>query len=152
MPKNILIIDDIDTARREIRNYINPSASAQDMVAQLIDKGAMARRQRHHIDEACQGEEGVQRARAAFDAGTPYDIIVVDMIMPPGIDGCETIRRIRTFDTNVFIIICTGFGMVADDKVIEANLGQPPLTFYKPEISGLTQVIGRLTRDVGTCQ
>lgn len=139
--KKILIIDDIDSVRRDIRNYINPPASAQDAVAQLIQKGALARRDRHQVDEAGQGQEGVNKVKDALDAGSPYDIAVVDMMMPPGINGVETIRRIRKFDKDIVIIICTGNGVVPDLDIIEANDGIAPPVFFKPEIAGIANVI-----------
>jgi CheY-like chemotaxis protein len=43
------------------------------------------------VDSAMQGREGVERARQALAEGRPYSVAFVDMPMPPGWDGLETI-------------------------------------------------------------
>lgn len=143
--KRILVIDDIESVRKEIKSYINPPVSAQAMVLQLINKKADgAQAPRHLIDEACQGEEGVDKAKSAFDLGSGYDLIVVDLTMPPGINGVETIRRIRQFDMRSQIIVCTGNGNIPEDDIVNANGGVKPMVFFKPEISGLKEEVAKL--------
>lgn len=145
MPKKILVIDDIESVRREIRSYINPPVSAQSMVLQIISKNSgETQPPRHLVDEAAQGGDGVNRARQALAQGEGYDLIIVDLAMPPGIDGIETIRQIRAFDASTQIIICTGNGFIPKDEICQANRGDMPLVFYKPEISGIKDVIAKL--------
>lgn len=105
--RKILIVDDIQSVRSALRGYLCPAASATDLMSQLIKKGTLDLSPKFHIDEAGQGVEGVEMARAAFNAGAPYDIAFIDMLMPPGIDGMETIRRIREFDSEINIVVCT---------------------------------------------
>ena len=45
------------------------------------------------VDSAYQGKEGVEMARAALERGPPYAMAFVDMRMPPGWDGLQTIER-----------------------------------------------------------
>src|SRR5687768_10335194 len=45
------------------------------------------------LDSAHQGEQGIALANEAFRAGRPYQLAFVDMRMPPGLDGIETIAR-----------------------------------------------------------
>lgn len=145
MPKKILVIDDIESVRKEIRNYINPPVSAQSMVLQIINKNkGEATPLRHHVDEAAQGDEGVEKARHALSQGKGYDLIIIDLAMPPGIDGVETIRHIRGFDDAAQIVICTGNGFIPQNDICEANRGDMPMVFYKPEISGIKDVIAKL--------
>ena len=46
------------------------------------------------VDSAYQGQEGVAKIRQAVDEGRPYAMAFVDMRMPPGWDGLETIERL----------------------------------------------------------
>ena len=39
----------------------------------------------------------------------PADLVILDMIMAPGIDGLETYRRIREQTPNQKVIIASGF-------------------------------------------
>jgi len=131
VPKRILVIDDVESVRRDIRNYINPPASARDQVALLMGRVTAPPRIAFQIDEAAQGEEGVEMVQAALDQGSPYDIVIVDMMMLPGINGVETIRRFRRFDKDAFVIICTGNGLMQMTEVVEANLGIEPALLHK---------------------
>lgn len=45
-------------------------------------------------DDAVDGSEAVVKFRAALEKGEPYDLIVLDILMP-GIDGHDTAREIR---------------------------------------------------------
>ncbi len=56
-----------------------------------------------------QGNEAVELAREAFDAGQSFDVIVLDIRMPPGIDGVEAARQIREFMPEVQILFVSGF-------------------------------------------
>ncbi len=43
---------------------------------------------------ACTGEEACEAFREALRSGCPYDLILLDIIMP-GMDGTEVLRKIR---------------------------------------------------------
>ena len=132
MQKRILIIDDIQSVRSALRGYLCPPVSAQDLVAQLIQKGTLNTKPVLHIDEASQGAEGVEMARAALKGGNPYDIAFIDMLMPPGIDGMETIRRIREFDKTIHIVVCTALSASTADEIAAHNGGVVPHMIQKP--------------------
>jgi len=59
------------------------------------------------IDSAYQGQEGVEKARQALADGRPYGMAFVDMRMPPGWDGLETIERLWTIDPHIQVVICS---------------------------------------------
>ena len=61
------------------------------------------------IDVALQGEEGLAKVRAAREAGRPYALAFVDVRMPPGWDGVETIKRIWEHDAEIQCVICTAY-------------------------------------------
>lgn len=133
--RRILIIDDIQSVRSALRGYLCPPASATDLMTQLIKKGTLDLSPRFLIDEAGQGLEGVQMAKAAFDAGHPYEIAFIDMLMPPGIHGGETIRLIREFDSEICIVVCTALtGSTAEDLAVQ-NGGVVPTIIQKPVTS-----------------
>lgn len=71
------------------------------------------------IDSASQGEEGVLRIQEAMEKKEPYALAFVDIRMPPGIDGIETIKRIWALDREIQIVICTAYSDYTWDETIE---------------------------------
>jgi diguanylate cyclase (GGDEF)-like protein len=59
------------------------------------------------IDSAYQGQEGVEKARQALAEGRPYGMAFIDMRMPPGWDGLETIERLWAIDPHIQVVICS---------------------------------------------
>jgi two-component system cell cycle response regulator DivK len=69
------------------------------------------------VVEATTGEEGVQLARRASP-----DLILMDLQLP-GIDGAETLRRIRAEETSthVPVVAVTAFAMEDDRELAYAS-------------------------------
>jgi signal transduction histidine kinase/BarA-like signal transduction histidine kinase len=61
------------------------------------------------VDFAAQGEEGLALVQAATAAGQPYAVAFVDMRMPPGWDGLETIPHLWAADPRLQVVICTAY-------------------------------------------
>jgi diguanylate cyclase (GGDEF)-like protein/PAS domain S-box-containing protein len=59
------------------------------------------------IDSAYQGQDGLQLVIGSLAENNPYALAFVDVRMPPGWDGIETIQRIWEHDSSVQIVICT---------------------------------------------
>src|ERR1700741_315538 len=61
------------------------------------------------VDSAMQGRDGVERARRALDEGRPYSVAFVDMRMPPGWDGLETIEHLWKIDPEGQVVVCSAY-------------------------------------------
>ena len=67
---------------------------------------------------ACsQGEDAIKVAEAAAEEGKPFDVVILDVRMPPGIDGVEAGSRIRRLDPDVEIVFVTGFSDVPFEEL-----------------------------------
>lgn len=71
------------------------------------------------FDTASQGQEGVHKIKLATEQGKPYALAFVDIRMPPGWDGIETIQHIWKIDPNIQIIICTAYSDYNWEKTID---------------------------------
>src|SRR5262245_23296630 len=61
----------------------------------------------YEVDEAGSGEEGI----AKLGDGPAHDVIVLDQKMP-GIDGLETLRRIKAMAADARVLMVTAFASV----------------------------------------
>lgn len=75
------------------------------------------------IDTATQGKEGFARIMEAYNAGKPYALAFVDIRMPPGWDGIETIKHIWSVDKDIQIVICTAYSDYTWEETV-ARLGK----------------------------
>jgi PAS domain S-box-containing protein len=64
---------------------------------------------RFEIDSAYQGQEGLEKIKQALAEGKPYAMAFVDVRMPPGWDGIETITRIWPVYPQIQVVICTAY-------------------------------------------
>ena len=95
---------------------------------------------------ACsQGDEAVACAERAADEGHPFDVVILDVRMPPGIDGVEAGSRIRRLDPDCQIVFVTGY---SDVPLEELQRRVPPpmkLHYFNKPIS-----FSKLARDVAS--
>jgi PAS domain S-box-containing protein len=112
MNRRILVIDDnrgIHNSFREIlRGAASDKSTLDEAEAGLFGETPAGRRTLGFtMESAYQGEEGVELVRAALDKGQPYAMAFVDMRMPPGMDGLETIIKLWELDSDLQVVICT---------------------------------------------
>jgi diguanylate cyclase (GGDEF)-like protein len=61
------------------------------------------------VDCADQGQVALDLVQAANNAGRPYAVAFVDMRMPPGWDGLETIEQLWKVDAGLQVVVCTAY-------------------------------------------
>ena len=71
------------------------------------------------VDAAYQGEEGIERVKAARDEKKPYTVAFVDVRMPPGMDGVETTRKIMEVDPEIQLVLCTAYSDYSLEEIVE---------------------------------
>ena len=79
---------------------------------------------------ACsQGNDAIDLAERAANDGHPFDVVILDVRMPPGIDGVEAGSQIRKMDPDVEIIFVSGFSDVPRDE-LERRVPPPMKLHY----------------------
>jgi two-component system, cell cycle sensor histidine kinase and response regulator CckA len=114
MNHRILVIDDNAAIHEDIRKILalpKPNApSLDDEEALLFGKPAEAAASTcFEIDSALQGQEGLELVRKSLAEERPYALAFVDVRMPPGWDGVETISRIWQVYPELQVVICTAY-------------------------------------------
>ncbi len=130
-PQKIIIIDDNVNIHQDFIKILSSNKSNQqsDLEKDLFGPSTTAQISlpEFEIHTAIQGLEGIEKISDAFSNGTPFSIAFVDVRMPPGLDGIETIKRIYPIDPNIQVVICSAFSdytweQTADNLGIRDNL------------------------------
>lgn len=133
-PNNrILIVDDNNSIHRDFNKVLsNPRAEEKRKLAQ-IEKGLFQDmfdddeeedmgHPDYEVDSAYQGEEALEMVIKAQEEGRPYALIFMDVRMPPGWDGIETISRIWERYPEIEMVICTAYSDYSWERIL-AQLG-----------------------------
>lgn len=130
----MLIIDDnpeifndfkkiLTLSHKTSSNKENLDSITSQLFGGSVDSGAKSYDYpKFEIDYANQGLDGVSMIETAFKSKQPYILAFVDIKMPPGIDGIETIKRIWNIDPDIQIVICTAFSDYSWEETVQ-NLG-----------------------------
>src|SRR5436190_2079685 len=142
--RRILIIDDNDAIHIDYRKTLcgdaaggaagaGTSASANKLAqakaalfgtadGSNLTAAATAVAPQFELQSAMQGEEGLRMLKAAVQEGRPFSVAFVDMRMPPGWDGVQTIQRLWEVDPDLQVVICTAYSDYSWEE-ISAKLG-----------------------------
>ena len=137
-PENgrILIVDDTKSIHADFKKVLSTSSESKaeldDFEASLFgdddapsgEKAAAPVSAEFEIDSAFQGQEALEMVEKSLANNRPYAMAFIDVRMPPGWDGVETLSRIWEVDPNLQAVICTAYSDCSWDEMIE-RLGNP---------------------------
>lgn len=119
----ILVVDDNPRIHEDIRKILCPAKDeidlAQEEAALFGATPAVSERSDFQIDSAHQGQEGLALVEKALSEGRPYSMAFVDVRMPPGWDGIETIQHIWRSHPDLQVVICTAYSDHSWDDIIQ---------------------------------
>lgn len=138
-PYRILIIDDTPSIHDDYRKVLGAGsdtagADVAQMEALLFGANdAAGDEPRFEIDSALSGAEGVELLKKSIEKNQPYAMAFVDMRMPPGWDGVQTIRELWKIEPNLQVVICTAYSDYTPQQIsAELRLGGRMLILRKP--------------------
>jgi len=67
---------------------------------------------------ARNGEETIEYYTKERENGSPFDAVILDLVVPAGMGGQETISKLREIDPNVRAIVSSGY---SDEPVMAAH-------------------------------
>ena len=123
----ILVIDDNRAIHDDMRKVlIGDNAEQADLEPdeELLFGTTPVRATRFEIDSAYQGQEGLSMLEESIAEGHPYAMAFVDVRMPPGWDGVETIARLWQVAPDLQVVICTAYSDYSWTD-IQRHLGHP---------------------------
>lgn len=111
--RRVLVIDDNLAIHEDFRKILATTTAPDELDqagASLFDEApVVVHGESFELRFADQGEAGFHMVEQAVAAGTPYALAFVDMRMPPGWDGLQTIEQIGKADPDIQVVVCTAF-------------------------------------------
>ncbi|OGU11261.1 MAG: hypothetical protein A2075_13420 [Geobacteraceae bacterium GWC2_58_44] len=133
--RRILLIDDTPAIHDDFRKILVRNGATADLdrlQAALFGAAAGSAGAGFELECARQGREGLARVREALQAARPYAVAFVDMRMPPGWDGVETIEHLWQADPGLQIVICTAYADFNRGDILRLAVGDRLLILKKP--------------------
>jgi diguanylate cyclase (GGDEF)-like protein len=139
-PPRVLVVDDNASVLDLFRKILGPDPGRQAdtldaLEATLFDTQAAqpAASPVFTVDCLQDGEQACRRARQAVGEGHPYAVAFIDMRMPGGWDGLQTIEALWQVDPDIHVVICTAFSdHTWTDIVRRLGLSDRLLVLRKP--------------------
>ncbi len=124
--RRILIIDDNEQIHQDISKILcppSPPADLHGLKADILGSSAAQENAKgdFQLDSAFQGEEAVEMVRQAMAKGKPYAMAFIDVRMPPGMDGIETISALHKCDPDLGLVIITAYSDYSWKEIAEKN-------------------------------
>ncbi|HTI49835.1 MAG TPA: response regulator [Planctomycetaceae bacterium] len=126
--RRILLVDDNEAIHADFRKILMRStcgaAALNEARAALFGEASpVAAVAEYEIASAFQGREALELVCAAQHSGKPFAMAFVDVRMPPGWDGIETIKHIWAAYPELEIVICTAYSDYTWEEIL-AELGE----------------------------
>ncbi len=91
----VLVMDDDETVRDVVRQM-------------LVLRG-------YDVEESVDGEGSIALYQANMEAGTPFDVVIMDLTIPGAMGGKEAVREVLKIDESAKIVVSSGY---SDDPVM----------------------------------
>jgi PAS domain S-box-containing protein len=95
MKGNVLVMDDEPAVRK--------------VLASMLEKLGLT------VGHAENGQEAVKAYQEGQSKGTPYDLVIMDLTIPGGMGGLDTVKRLVQIDPGVKVVVSSGY---SDDTVM----------------------------------
>lgn len=149
--RRVLVVDDDRQIHADFRKVL-VVGQGEDRLSELAadvfgDQPPVDANAHLEVVDVFQGFDALSAVDRAIRDDAPFDVAFVDMRMPPGWDGLETIERLWEVDPQLQVVICTAYSDHPWSEVIE-RLGQRDnlLILKKPfDSAEVTQLVVALS-------
>lgn len=150
----ILVVDDMPSIHDDFRKILVPRSATpglDDLEAALFGAAGPAEQTHFELESAYQGREALAMVTAARAAGRPFALAFIDMRMPPGWDGLETIGHLWRADPALQVVICSANSDYTRDEILDRlqardDLALLPKPFDPREVKRLAGALTQAPR------
>ena len=115
----ILVMDDEESIRKVLQRILTKAG--------------------YEIDLAGHGAEALEKYSSALKSAEPFDVVMLDLTVPGGMGGIETLRKLKLINPNVVAIVSSGYSSTLPEG-FNASIPKP---YTSDEIQA---VLGKLMK------
>ena len=108
----VLVVDDQEEIHNDFEEMLSTGSTGRatdDLASRFVPEKGKQFLPQFELAHAVSGDEALEMVRAGRESKRPFAMAYVDVRMPPGVDGIETVRRIRKFEPDMEIVIMTAY-------------------------------------------
>ncbi|PCJ57643.1 MAG: hypothetical protein COA79_15470 [Planctomycetota bacterium] len=113
----LLIVDDNPSIHEDFQKVLEksttPKSAELDELSKVLFGEEEAKEKSKNIEYrlefALQGKLALEMVIKSIEDDDPYSLIFMDVRMPPGWDGIETVQQIWSVDSRVQVVLCTAY-------------------------------------------
>ena len=108
----VLIVDDQEEIHNDFAEMLTPGLTKRatdELAAAFVAQGDKPVLPQFELSHATSGEEACAMVKSGQESNCPFALAYIDIRMPPGPDGIETVRQIRQFEQDIEIVIMTAY-------------------------------------------
>ena len=118
----VLTVDDTPARHDDYRKIFGEDTgnlgAFRELESSLFgDTSRFKRAQAYELESSLQGDKAVEMVRDALAEGRPFSLAFVDMRMPPGWDGLQTIEELWKVDPALQIVLCSAYSDYTWDDI-----------------------------------
>ena len=151
--KRILVIDDNEAIHGDFKTILGGGGNSADAIMAEKEDALFGSAEKDtdasfKVDSVYQGKEGLEKVQQALQNGQPYAMAFIDIRMPPGWDGVETVKRIWEVDSDIQIVLCSAYSDYRYSDIMEKIGRRDNLLFLRKPFDNIeiTQLAHALTR------
>jgi CheY-like chemotaxis protein len=121
--RRILVVDDDPSIHEDFRKTLaaqdDGSEALDDLERKMFGDTYVSRSpESFELDSAFRGQEALLCVQQALEEQRPFTVAFVDVRMPGGWDGIETVEHLMKEDTDLQLVICTAYSDHSADEIL----------------------------------
>ncbi len=143
--RRILIVDDTESNHDDLKKILISSTAKSSQELENLERFLFDKEEepengertaaQYEIDDAYSGEEAIRKVDEAEQGNSPYAVIYMDVRMPPGMNGIETIAKIWEKYPHIEMVICTAYSDYSWDRIVDTLGETDRLLFMKKPVN-----------------
>lgn len=123
----VLIVDDNEGIHDDFRTLLQPRRAADELDALAAEifgdddppEEPVPELPTYQCDSVFQGTAALENVKDAVANGESYAVAFVDIRMPPGWDGVETILHMWAVDPNIQMVLCSAYSDYSWEEIVQ---------------------------------